>query len=267
MIGRLMVIVAAFAAVLGLVRAGEPENLTVVRDCPATGWHRACLPIAFYFRDDGSGRLHFKKVSREDAPFDFVQFQDVILVKGALLEGGGAGAFKLILNEPVGDGPTDSPEELGAFAFVGRSRAGRPIVLTDRGPFEIETPSVVFESTGDLFVADEKTGRLRARLVAGYAMPFVVTKAGEIGIWDAKRTICITAPSTTSKDIAIVTSACKSAGIPLEGAVVSGNIEDAPDVTIDQATKLIGQEPVNFDAYRAPGTGLLLIWANWQECC
>lgn len=265
MIGRLTFAIAALAATAGLVHAADRhETLTVLRDCPAKGWHRACLEIAFFFRDDHSGRLRTRHV--DDGSWSGSDVLDHLLVKGSLLEGRGQGTYRLKLDYPVSKSEADSPDELGALAFVGRSLAGRPIVLTDRGPLEIATPSVEFESTVDLYVFNEKTGRLVAQLINGQG-PFVVTKGGEIGVWDARRAICIKAATVATRDLPIITTACKIAGVSENGGRVQGVAVEATDIDFARAMELVGTEASTFDAYRAPGLGLILIWANWQYCC
>jgi hypothetical protein len=270
MIWRVVVAFAAFAAAAGFVRtaAADQETLTILRTCPSTGWHRACLPVAFFFTDDGSERLRIKEV--EDGSYFPTKVLDYILVKGALPESRGSGVFRLKLDYRVSESEAVSPNELGGFAFVGRSRAGRPIVLTDRGPLEIATPGIDFESPGDLYVVRERDGRLLARVVGGYAMPFVVTKTGEIGVWDSARAVCIAAPGHKTRELTIITTACKRAGVPEDGVVLGGNVAGTNDVSKERATRMVfplGEEPVEVFVNRAPGTGLLLIRANWQSCC
>jgi len=263
MIGRLVFALAAFAAAVGFVRADDHETLKVLRECPVKGWHRACLPIAFLFSDDKSGRLRMKK--EDDGSLYPPDMLDYIVVEGALLETRGRGIFRLELDYPLSE--TGSPNELGGFAFVGRSRAGRPIVLTDRGPLEIVTPGIDFESPVDLYVVREKRGRVIRRLIGGYGMPFIATKAGEIGVWDAKREICVTAPERDTRELAIITTACKAAGVPEQGIIVGGNAAVDMTVSDESASHMIGAEPVSMKVFDAPGTGLLLIWANWEYCC
>lgn len=266
MIGRIVLALAAMAAAAGVVRAepAKTETVAVVRDCPSTGWHRACLPIAFFFRDDGSGRLHFRTDRSGYYPRKVL---DHIVVRGSLIEGRGPGVFRLKLDTPVGESEADSPEELGGFAFVGRSRTGRPVVLTDQGPLEILTPAVDFESTGDLFVVREANAQVVGTLISGYAMPFVAAKTGEVGVWDAARGICIAAPSPRTRELQIITSACKAAGVPEDGVTIGGNASVHLTLSEERAREILGSDPVSLESYAVPGTGVVLIWVNWQDCC
>lgn len=262
MIGRWALTLAVFAAAVGLARAEPPGTLKVLRECPAKGWHRACLPIAFFFSDDQSGRLRIKT---DGNPYSRGTL-DHILVDGSLLEGRGPGTFRLRLDYPISDSEADSPNELGGFAFIGRSKTGLPVVMTDRGPLEIRTPGIDFESPGDLFVVHEKSRRIVSKVIGGYGMPFVATKAGNVGVWDSKRAICISAPSRKTRELQIITTACRAAGVPADGTILGGNVTGEVSISLEDARLLVG-DPVNVDIYGAPGTGLLLIWANWEYCC
>jgi hypothetical protein len=125
---------------------------------------------------------------------------------------------------------------------------------------------MIFSEPGDLFVVNEKTGKLLRQLVHGIGTAYVVTKAGEIGSWDAQRAICISAPTHRTRDLAIITTACKSAGLPAEERVVGG----AAVLVTDYDTGLVGSvalDPTDMEVYRVPGTDLLLIWAQWKYCC
>lgn len=266
MIGRVALAFAALVAMAAAARAAAPETLSVVRDCPSKGWHRACLPIAFYYRDDGAKRLVIRKTRSGSSAYE-QPVRDHIVIEGSLLEGRGRGVFRLRLDDPLGDNEVRPENDLGLFAFVGRSTRGRPIILTDRGPIEILTPSVDFEVLGNQFVVHERRGAVLREVMHGHGMPFVVTKTGEIGVWDASRTICIAAPDRTTRELAIITTACKAAGVPDEGEVVGGNVSPVGEMSMQSVSDIIGNEPVTFDAYRAPGTGLLLIWTNWSDCC
>jgi hypothetical protein len=262
----LILVVAAFVAAIAPSRAkDQPQTLTVMRECPAVGWHRACLPIAFLFTEDGSGRL--RTVQVDEGSFYPRTILDHILVKGSLIEGGGPGVFRLKLDYPVSESEADSPNELGALAFVGRSLNGRPIVLTDRGPLEIRTPGIDFELPAEIYVVRRKSKRVISKLVGGSGMPFVATKAGEIGVWDSKRAICIAAPTARTRNLQIITTACKAAGVPEDGAIIGGNAIEDPDVNELEALEIVGQEPAGVGVFKAPGTDLLLIWVNWQYCC
>lgn len=265
MIRRLLMLCAALAAATNLARAAERETITVLRECPSKGWHRACLPVAFLFQDDGSGSLRVRTL--DDNSHYPTKVLDHLLVKGSLLEDKGPGSFRLNLSGyRVSDSEAVSPNELGVFAFVGRSPKGRPIVLTDRGPLEIYTASVIFSSEGDLFVVNEKTGKLLKRHVHGVGTAYVVTKAGEIGLWDAQRAICISAPTDRTRNLAIITTACKNAGLPVENKMVGG----AAVAATDYDSGLVGSialDPTDMEVYRMPDTDLLLIWAKWEYCC
>lgn len=266
MIGRLILGLAAFAAALGPLHAADThETLTVLRECPSKGWHRACLALPFTFADDQSGRLHTRSVGPDGYLSE--TWLDHLLVKGSLLESKGPGSFRLNLSDhQVSMSETESPNELGVFAFVGRSAKGRPVVLTNRGPLEIHTASVTFSGAGDLFVVNEKTGKLLRQLVHGVGTAYVVTKAGEIGSWDEKRAICISAPTNRSRDLAIITTACKSAGLPAEGRAIGGAAVLATDYD-EGLVRSIAFDPTDMEVYRVPGTDLLLIWAEWEYCC
>jgi hypothetical protein len=266
MIRRLILGLAALAAASGLLHAADGhETLTVLRECPSKGWHRACLALPFVFADDNSGRLHTRSV--DAGGYQSETWLDYILVKGSLLESKGPGSFRLSVSDrQVSISEIESPNELGVFAFVGRSAKGRPIALTDRGPLEIHTASVTFSGAGDLFVVNEKTGKLLRQLVHGVGTAYVVTTAGEIGSWDAQRAICISAPTNRTRDLAIITTACKKAGLPTEERVVGGAVVSATDY--DEAlVRSVAFDPTDMEVYRVPGTDLLLIWAKWEYCC
>lgn len=264
---RSLALLAALMAATSLAHAGDkPQTLNAVRDCPVTGMHRACLPIEFLFRDDESGRLHVRSVRHDEYPYQ-QQWNDYIVVRGSLIDGSARGVFHLKLDLELDDADVMPWNTLGDFAFLGRSLKGRPVVLTDRGPLEIETAAVDFRSDGDLYVADRSTGKLASKRVAASDMPFVATKSGMIGIWDVKRRICIEAPTTRSRGLTIVTSACKAAGIDAKAVHITGHYVDGVALSDDDALRHIGDDAHGFELYDIPGTNLTLIWAEWRDCC
>jgi hypothetical protein len=264
MTSRLFVAFAALAATISLARAAEPETLTVLRECPSKGWHRACLSIPFSVDDSEAHRLYVTEIDK--GTFYPDKWLDHVRVEGTLLEASGRGAFRLKLPDyQVSDNESESPYQMGAFAFVGRSRSGNPIVLTDRGPLEIKTKSITFSESGELFVVNAKTGKLLKQMMRGIGTSYVVTAGGEIGAWDATRAICISSPTQHSRDLAIITTACKKAGLPQNG-VVGGNAVQTADYDTGLVTG-IAFDPTDKEVYRIPGTDIMLIWAVWEYCC
>jgi hypothetical protein len=98
-------------------------------------------------------------------------------------------------------------------------------------------------------------------------MPFIATKSGDVGVWDASRKICITAPTLRTTDLAIITSACKAAGVPPEGAVVGGNVELTTEFDPTVMDQIAAEEYRAVNVFRVPSTGVLLIWVDSEPCC
>lgn len=261
---RGLIALAALIAPMSLAHAADVEIATLLRECPALGWHRACLPIEFTYTFDGTERIHEK--TWVDKAGDRHGGLDYIVIDAALADGGGRATFHLKLNDFVRSAIAD-PGDLGPFTYIGRSSSGRPIVLTDRGPLEILTPGVDVVSTTNLAVLRRSDNALLSKRMGANGMPFVATKSGEVGVWDEARGICIEAPTRQARAFKLITEACKQAGVPAKGARIGGNAKENTTISDVEAGQLTKEEPTGVGAFDVPGTPLMFIWFEYDYCC
>ena len=117
---------------------GAPKHdvLRINQSCPKS--ERLCLSAALIWMPDGWGRVTYREHGDKFGANRSIT-QDII-VRGRL--NGDSPRVFLLRTESAFDDFSNPERDLGRVAFFGRSAAGRPIIMTDRGRIEILTKSV-----------------------------------------------------------------------------------------------------------------------------
>jgi hypothetical protein len=159
---------------------------------------------------------------------------------------------------------SDQSGPLAVFvAYMGRSARNRPLIATDQGIFELTTQGLYVGTAAYLSVVDEKLHRVVGHYENSWSpddnwTPYVVTKTGEIGIWDRERDLCISAPQEKPGLLREMTKQCRAAGLPEEGrnVMIGGNV-----VTLQHVPRRIRALVRDNDThvfFRIPGTTLVI---------
>jgi hypothetical protein len=264
----LWLVAAALAAVAVARDATAEEVLKRLEKCPPT--HRACLSVELFTYNE-----EFAQTAVKEEPSSWDKQYNTRVVRAVTVRGALAGAapstYRLTFKKELSE--LDGETEIGPAAYLGRSPENRPIILTNRGELEIYDGIVDIAVNPSLATMREKEGKLLGKYMAIYGASFVVTKSGEVGAWDDKRKICLTAPRRVPGMVVIITTACRTAGIPTKDSTerVSGNVVSAPDIDIAHVEAIIfapdGGGAAGTWAYRASGTGLLVITLSYDWCC
>lgn len=151
-------VAVALAASLGAADAADaPKRLVALSDCPS-GRETACLEMIMhwdYARTDRAPLI----AKRAAAAGKTVR---VLTVRGRL-DNGRARFFQLAVASS-GDRRAD---DLGEVAYLGRSREGRPIVLTDQGPFALETRGLHVGRADGVVIIDERAQKIAHSYLGG----------------------------------------------------------------------------------------------------
>lgn len=186
------------AALLWTSFAGAAETLHAALQCPDTGPHTGCLRIwvSESVQDPAGGGddRYALDASR------------TVRVRGRLLRGA-AQDYELSATQP--GYMFGSAGDLGPIAYLGRSPRNRPIVLTDRGPFEILTPTLDANAAERIVVFDRRTKRVAARYLVPADEAVVQFKSPtDVVVWDGFRGMCITAPRKSAGMLAVRSTPC-----------------------------------------------------------
>lgn len=263
-----------FAVCSGVALAdGGGDKIKPLARCPAARFdYGACLMVNFFVADS---RIVVKNYAPPaDNPMG-ERTRQIVPFTGRLADGAPA-HYVLVLGPREMDWDENPDTELGALPFVGRSQRNRPIILTDHGPIEIVDAEIDYASSApDLTVVREKDMSIVARYFGAADNLFVITKSGEVGVWDEGRHVCVTPPRNVPGPLAIVTHACRAAGFQRSGddnEDPAGNVVRAPELTAP--AELI--ERIYNDRFpsgapyfieRIPGTPFITITSDWEVYC
>jgi hypothetical protein len=162
---------------------------------------------------------------------------------------------------------------IGSFAYVGRSKENRPIVLTNRGPFEIEAPFIDVSGVPGLIVVDGKRNKVVTRYFPFDQGEYVVNSPTDVAIWDADRHRCIEAPHRRPGLIRLNGSKCRNFeplanGLPLPGPA-SGILDYDQDYLfsgLDLATNQTGPT-LSKNVKRIRGTDYYVMQVELMDYC
>jgi hypothetical protein len=258
------------ACVSGTAAAGDGGKVRPLSACPRSGTDfGACLMVDFYDWDRNVVATDWAAPAKDNP--DRRLTHQIVSITGRLADGEPA-RYRLDLRPRELTGYEMPNFDLGVLPYVGRSERNRPIVLTDRGPLEIIDTAVEFAALPTLALVREKDMSLVARYFDARDGTFVVTKDGEVGIWDASRRVCVTPPRKVPGLLVIVSTACRAAGLTPTGDDDEpvGNVVGAPEIEapIELLQKIYRTDPPRYLIDRVPGTPFLIIKSQWDgDCC
>lgn len=216
----------SFALSVGAQAA--PSALNATLRCPAAGPHSACLPVTLW-RDAGG---IFPDISFPSTGPQYVSLW-------GRLNGGAQAAFKLKVDWERVSQPEDKQDP--AISYLGRSSDNNPIILTDRGAFEI-TSAGIDVSDSDFHLIDARRWRVFDRLLNLNYGEFVFTSAKRIGVWDDTRRLCITAPTRIPGLLRVAPMHCAARPTPIPETAQQSPL--TPQQAFRQiVTGLIGVDP------------------------
>jgi hypothetical protein len=133
--------------------------------------------------------------------------------------------------------------DLGEVAYLGRSREGRPIIMTDKGPLAIETRGVHVGRGAAVVVVNTKTRKVWRNYMGGLAgATYVVAGAGRIGVL-TKTGVCLSPPMARPGTLQAVDHCGTGVPKPAAGLAFSerigGAISAAPDADLALIRKLL----------------------------
>lgn len=135
--------------------------------------------------------------------------------------------------------------DLGEVAYLGRSRDGRPIIMTDKGPLAIDTRGVHVGRGGAVVVVNTKTRRLKRSYMGGLAgATYVIAGADRVGVL-TRTGMCLSPPMARPGALKAVAHCGTGAPKPAAGLAfserVGGAIAAAPDADLALIRKLLPQ--------------------------
>jgi hypothetical protein len=161
-----------------------------------------------------------------------------LAVRGRLGKGA-ADAYQLAVS-----GASLGGLDLGVAAYVGRSRDGRPMILTDRGPFTVDTRGVHVGRGSAVVILDTRAKKVKREYFGGVeGGVYVIAGASKVSVL-TKRGVCLTPPTAAPGALKSAAS-CEGSRTPVEGVGfserVAGAITAAPEADLALVRKLLPQ--------------------------
>lgn len=182
--------------------------------------------------------LHWDYARTDKPPFVGGR-TDILVVRGRLGEER-VHAYEFVVSRLK----TPSGDDLAEVAYLGRSREGRPIVLTDQGPFAIETRGLVVGRNDAVVIIDVRAAKIVRSYLGGLGGgAYVVHGPDRIAVL-AKNGACVSPPSSRP-GVLEAASGCEELREPRAELTFSehllGAIDAAPDVDLALVRKLLPQ--------------------------
>jgi hypothetical protein len=153
-------------------------TLNAMRKCPATGPLSACAQVAFFSATAGESYT---------GPSGWQSF---VKIWGRLDDGAQIEYLVKTYDQREQTERTPFPRP---NAYLGRSRANNPLILTDQGVLEITSPGYDLPETKYVLV-DAVEWKIVARYLKTGDNSYIFTSHRPAGVWDAARRVCISAP-------------------------------------------------------------------------
>jgi hypothetical protein len=99
-------------------------------------------------------------------------------------------AFELVVTP---HDPADQ-RDLGAVAYLGRSREWRPVIVTDQGELAIETRGVQVGRSQGVAIIDERTRKVVASYLSGLSGGVYIVRGPDDMVALSKGGVCVSAP-------------------------------------------------------------------------
>jgi hypothetical protein len=234
------------AGMLGLCAtnayAKDAVRLTALSACPSADAN-ACIEM----------RMHWD-FARTDRP-NFVGKGDgrAIAVRGRLGKGR-VRAYELVV--PM-SGPAHE-DYLGEVAYLGRSREGRPIVVTDRGPLAIETRGVHVGRSEAVVIIDERARKVVQSYLGGlHDGAYIVRGPNDTAVL-SKSGACVSPPGSRPGALTAKDACAGGQALPKTFAFsekIAGAVKPAGTVDLAMIRKLLPQANDLSDAQLRAQTG------------
>lgn len=220
---RSVVILFATAA-MAAGALGAPLRLAAHTACSKTD--TGCLEM----------RMHWDFARTDKPP---IGADGTLAVRGRLGKGE-VEAYRLALSTLPSAGL-----DLGEVAYLGRSRDGLPMILTDRGPLTIETRGVHVGRGGSVVIVNTKSRSVKRTYMGGLAgATYVIAGANRIGVL-TKTGVCLTPPMARPGALKAVDHCGSGAAKPVAGIAfserVAGAIVPAPDADLALIRRIMPQ--------------------------
>jgi hypothetical protein len=181
-------------------------------------------------------RMHWDFARTDKPP---IGADGMLAVRGRLGKGD-AEAYRLALSTLPSAGL-----DLGEVAYLGRSRDGLPMIMTDKGPLTIETRGVHVGRGGAVVIVNTKTRSVKRYYMGGLAgATYVIAGASRIGVL-TKTGACLSPPMARPGALKAVDHCGSIAPKPVVGLAfserVAGAIAPAPDADLALIRKLLPQ--------------------------
>jgi hypothetical protein len=212
------------SAVLAAAALGAPLRLAA---------HTVCAKDA---TDCVEMRMHWDFARTDKPP---IGADGTLAVRGRLGKGE-VDAYRLALSTLPSAGL-----DLGEVAYLGRSRDGLPMIMTDKGPLTIETRGVHVGRGGAVVIVSTTSRSVKRYYIGGLAgATYVIAGANRIGVL-TKTGACLTPPMGRPGALKPVAHCGSGAPKPVTGLAfserVAGAITPAPDADLALIRKLLPQ--------------------------
>jgi len=218
------VIITFATAALAAGALGAPLRLAAHTVCAKDA--SACIEM----------RMHWDFARTDKPP---IGTDGTLAVRGRLNKGE-VEAYRLALSTLPSAGL-----DLGEVAYLGRSRDGRPVIMTDKGPLAIETRGVHVGRGGSVVIVNTKTRKVKREYLGGLAgATYVIAGANRIGVL-TKTGACLS-PPTARPGVLTAVAHCGAgaqkapAGLAFSERV-AGVVTPAPDADLALIRKLLPQ--------------------------
>lgn len=228
---RFILLTLAVASLQSTAHAAPALN--AVFKCPVRGPHRACIEVTL-LREGAEGR---------DGVFPYIELPSKgpqFMRLWGRIDGGPQTEFMLKLDWEQAWRPDDGAAFPG-IAYLGRSPENNPIILTDRGKFEITTAGIDL-ALSDFYLIDARRWKVVTRLFSPDRGEYIFTSATKIGVWDDARKLCISAPMSEPGLLRITPENC--AARPAPAAKIEPRLPSTPQDGFRSIVQtLIGIDP------------------------
>jgi hypothetical protein len=207
--------------------AKDVPRLTALTACHGTD---ACIEM----------KMHWD-FARTDRP-NFVGKSDgarVVAVRGRLGKGR-VRAYELVV------GAADAKQEdfLGEVAYLGRSRDGRPMIVTDKGALALETRGMHVGRSEAIAIIDERTRDVVQSYLGGLGGGVYLVRGPRDTVVLSKSGACVSPPLSRPGALQSANGCKGDASVSKSLAFserLAGNIKPAPDADLALIRKLLPQ--------------------------
>ncbi len=265
-----LMVAGLLALSVGSVRAGEAgKRMLALSECPNPANGKVagiggCIEMIMHW---DFARTDRAPVVAEDldAPGKTTR---VLAIKGRLGRGP-VRDVKLVVSRS-GSAAEDT---LGEVAYLGRSRDGRPIIVTDRGPLELRTSGLNVGRAAAVVIIDERAQKVVRSYLGGLSRGAFVLRGPDRAAAMSQGGTCLSPPES-KPGVLTPAEGCGDRQPAPDGLAfsetVTGAISSAPDADLAMIRKLLPQTRDLDDAQLRARTGRLgathhLVVTPWDQ--